>query len=356
MDDTEINDKRSLNEFKGITFSKFQKSKVKSELLNCLSMSKVEHACYWGAELICSAHFEDLWDIIIIFIGRYIHVGNPKLPIYISLRMTNFKNIISNGYIGNELALRNNKKIRTLFSEIISILCYSSKKHSMESIKIKKVDEFNITFMSSRLKAPSVDYVKDVFKSDDPKELFIAMNEFAYHVTQESKNSVTACYWLEWILEYETICKHKKEICIAETRQIAPIQDKFKKDIIWIIWDILLNQSRKNNNILITKIINSLLEMFSIKYSNSIKKRRKFIIYFAISLLTETIDLNISIIKNKDQIDLIVKKIEGVYKDVKKHEESINVDYLLNGIEKSNLEKTVERLEKMNSIILPFDK
>ena len=42
----------------------------------------------------------------------------------------------------------------------------------MESIKIKKVDEFNITFMSSRLKAPSVDYVKDVFKSDDPKELF----------------------------------------------------------------------------------------------------------------------------------------------------------------------------------------
>jgi len=48
--------------------------------------------------------------------------------------------------------------------------------------------------------------------------------------------------------------------------------------------------------------------MFSIKYSNSIKKRRKFIIYFAISLLTETIDLNISIIKNKDQIDLIVKK------------------------------------------------
>ena len=65
-----------------------------------------------------------------------------------------------------------------------------------------------------------------------------------------------------------------------------------------------------------------------------------------ISLLTETIDLNISIIKNKDQIDLIVKKIEGVYKDVKKHEESINVDYLLNGIEKSNLEKTVERLEK----------
>ena len=57
------------------------------------------------------------------------------------------------------------------------------------------------------------------------KNYFIAMNEFAYHVTQESKNSVTACYWLEWILEYETICKHKKEICIAETRQIAPIQE-----------------------------------------------------------------------------------------------------------------------------------
>jgi len=353
MNDTDINDKRNSSEFKGITFSKFQKSKVKSELINCLITSKLESACYWTAELICAGHYSDLWEIILIFIGRYIHLGNPKLPIYVSMRFKNFKDIISNGYSGNELSMRNNIKIRHLFAEIISVICYSRKKHSLEAIKIEKKDEFNITHMASRLKAPTIGYVQDIFKPDDPKELFIAMNEFAYHLSKESKNSVSACYWLEWILEYETLCKNKKEICLGEARQFAPIQDKFKHDIIWIVWDIILCESNSKKNILIHKIITALLEIFSIKYSIGVKKRRKFLIYFAISILTEPFDLAIDIIHNKKDIDTIIQKVGVVYKEIKKNEESLNIDYLYTGVERTNLDKTVERLEKMNSILLP---
>ena len=353
MNDTDINDKRSSHDFKGVTFSKFQKSKVRAELIQCLSTSKVEPACYWAAELICAAHYGDLWEIIILFIGRYIHLGNPKLPIYIAMRFKNFKEILTNGYIGNELAMRNNAKIRQLFAEIISVLCHSRKKHSLEAIKIQKADEFNITHMASKLKAPTIKYVEDIFKPDDPKELFIAMNEFAYHLTKDSKNSVSACYWLEWILEYETLCKHKKELCIGETRQFAPIQDKFKNDIIWIVWDIILQECSSKKNPLLMKIINALLEIFSIKYSTGVKKRRKFLIYYAISILTDPLDLSIEIIANKTELDAIIKKIGVVYKDVKKNEESLNVDYLYTGVERSNLDKTIERLEKMNAIMLP---
>jgi hypothetical protein len=315
--------------------------------------SKVEPACYWAAELICAGHYGDLWEIILLFIGRYIHLGNPKLPIYIAMRFKNFKEILSNGYIGNELSMRNNIKIRQLFAEIVSILCHSRKKHSLEAIKIQKADEFNMTHMASRLKAPTIKYVEDIFKPDDPKELFIAMNEFAYHLTKESKNSVSACYWLEWILEYETLCKHKKELCIGETRQFAPIQDKFKNDIIWLVWDIILHACSVKKNPLMTKIVNALLEIYSIKYSSGVKKRRKFLIYYAISVLTDPIDLTIEIIANKSELDAIIKKIGIVYKDVKKHEESLNVDYLFSGVERSNLDKTIERLEKMNTIMLP---
>jgi hypothetical protein len=353
MNDTDINDKRSSHDFKGVTFSKFQKSKVKAELIQCLITSKVEPACYWAAELICAAHYGDLWEIIILFIGRYIHLGNPKLPIYIAMRFKNFKDILTTGYVGNELAMRNNIKIRQLFAEIISVLCHSRKKHSLEAIKIQKEDEFNMTHMASKLKAPTIKYVEDIFKPDDPKELFIAMNEFAYHLTKDSKNSVSACYWLEWILEYETLCKHKKELCIGETRQFAPIQDKFKNDIIWLVWDIILNECASKKNPLLMKIINALLEIFSIKYSSGVKKRRKFLIYYAISIITDPLDLAIDIIANKNELDAIIKKIGVVYKDVKKNEESLNVDYLYAGVERSNLDKTIERLAKMNEIMLP---
>ena len=352
MNETDINDKRSSAEFKGVTFSKFQKSKVKTELVRCLVSSKVEPACYWAAELICAGHYGDLWEIIILYISRYIHLGNPKLPIYISMRFKNFKDIIETGYRGNELAMRNNLKIRQLFAEIISLLCHSRKKHSLEAIKIQKADEFNMTHMASKLKAPTIKYVNDIFKPDDPKELFIAMNEFAYHLSKESKNSVTACYWLEWLLEYETLCKQKKELCLAETRQFAPIQDKFKNDIIWLVWDIILHECSEKKNKLLTKIVNSLLEMFSIKYTNGVKKRRKFIIYFAVCMLTEPVDLTIEIITNKKELDAIIKKIGVVYKDVKKNEDSLKIDYLYAGVERTNLDKTIERLEKMNSIML----
>jgi hypothetical protein len=346
----EINDLRSSAEFSGISFSKFQKSKVKIELLNSLIAAKVEPACYWSAELICAGHYTDLWESIILFICRYIHLGNPKLPIYLSLRFNTFKNIMNNGYVGNELALRNNETIRRLFAEIICVLCHSRKKHNFEPIKIKKEEEFNMTHMAARLKAPSINYANAIFRKDDPKEMYIAINEFAYHISAESHNVVIACYWLEWILEFDAVCKGKKENCICENRHFVSVQDKFKNDTIWIIWEVILAQCISKDDPLVTKIVNALLEIFCIKYSSGVKKRRRFVIYFAISLLTEPVDFKIEMINNKHEIDTIVNKIGLVYKDIKKNEMAPATDYLFNGTkkeERSNLDKTIERLEMM---------
>ena len=351
MSNTDINDKRAQKEFKGISFSKFQKTKVKKELLTCLASGKVESACYWGGELLCAGHFFDLWESIILYVSRYIHLGNPRLPIYIAMRFDNFKTILSNGYVDNELRLRNNPKIRQLFAEIIAVLCFSRKKHTFEPVKIKKQEEFDMTFIASKLKAPSVNYAQKIFLQTDPKELFIAVNELAYHLTRSSKNAVTACYWLEWLLEYEALCKKRKEKCLCERREFAAVQDKYQMDPVWLIWDAILKESAARKNQAIDKVIKAILSIFCIKFTSGVTKRRRFLIYFAISLLTESIDFAVEIVNNKSQVDAIVKKIDLVYRDIKKNEESPNTGYLETGLEaKSNLDKTIERLEKMNNL------
>ena len=189
----EINDSRLINDFKNKKFSKYLRSKVKLELLNNLYNSKMEPACYWSVELICAGHFQDLWEIILLYMSRYIQLGNPKLPLYIEIRFQSFKKIISNGYIGNELMLRNNEKIRKLFAEIICILCISRKKHAFESLSIKDPADFEITNLTRRLKAPNISFVESIYKKDDPKELFIAINEFAYQISSLSKDITSAC-------------------------------------------------------------------------------------------------------------------------------------------------------------------
>ena len=132
---SDINDIRLEKAFNKITFSNYKKSDAKKELLKCLNKGDIEASCYWGAEFICAGHFKNIWEIFIEFTSRYIHLANPKLPMYMEMRFEVFKNIVVNGYVGNELSLRNNNKIRKLFAEIISILCLSRKKHCINPIK-----------------------------------------------------------------------------------------------------------------------------------------------------------------------------------------------------------------------------
>ena len=286
MNPNEISDKRDPKEFRGITFSKFKKSEAKKELLNSLINGRIEPSCYWSAEYVCAGHFLELWDVIILFFSKHIHLGNPKLPLYIQLRFNDFKNIVINGYIGNELKMRNNPKIRILFAEIISILALSDKKHTLSPIKVNKND-FNMQEITDKLKADNVHYASRIFLPDDPKELFIALNEFAYSLSRNRNNTIQSCYWLEWIIEFEALCKREnKQILECSVRQIANVDEKLKKDIIWMVWElILMEASNRGRNI--KKLIEALLEIFSIRYKKGCKKKRRFIIYNAISLITE---------------------------------------------------------------------
>ena len=345
-----INDVRLIKDFKGISFSEYKKSKVKKELLNSLMQPKIEPACYWCAELVCAGHFQDVWDVILLFVGKYIRGGNPKLPIYIDMRFNNFREILNNGYANDELQLRNNSKIRSLFGEIITVLCFSTKKHAIEKIKLNNDIICDLTQMTNKLKAPSIKYAQTIFKQNDPKELFVALNELIYNI--EIKQNVNACFWIEWIIEFETLCNKRKQKCECERRTFSPVQDKYQTDIIWMIWEIVIKRAEKLGNPILIRIQNALLNIFSIRYTPVVKKRRKFLMYFAISLLTDQIDYDISIIQNKEVIETVVSKIDTIYKQVKTNEHKPKTDYLFNNLpKKTNINKTMEKLETVNKIL-----
>jgi hypothetical protein len=297
--------------------------------------------------MICAGHYGDLWDTIIGFYTKHIHIGNPKLITYLELRMNNFKEIVFNGYRDQELRLRNNEKMRRLFCEVMCVLCEAKKKHCYSEVKVKKED-FDLTQMTERFKAPNVKYAESIFQKDDPKELFIAANEFAYNITDEGKNSVSACYWMEWIIEFEGICKQKREKIKCERRTFAKVEPKCQMDIVWLIWDIFLIEAQKRNT-LVQRIVNSALNIFCLKYRSGCHKKRRLLMYFVIEMFTEPYTLE-DIVKDKNKIMVIMANINKIYKQIKKNEHSPGTDYLYQNVHASNLEKTIAKLETMNSL------
>ena len=351
MNDSDINDIRSIKDFKGISFSKFKKSDVRKELLNCIQNNKIESACNWGAELICAGHYQELWEIILLTISKYIHLGNPKLPIYINMRFDSFKDIYTGGYIGNDLAMRNNVRLRSLFAEVIAILCLSTKKPALEAIKIKKEEEFSLTHMSNKLKAPTVNYGNIVFKKGDPKELYVAINELAYHIDNEN-SLYPCCYWIEWVLEFEKQCRKNRDQIKCERRTFAPVNSKYQDDVIWIVWELLIIKASESE--IQKKIVTALLELFSLRYTSGVKKKRKYILYFALELIVEKPNFNIDIMPSSANttVKTVCKNINSIYKKIKKNEEAPKTDYLFDNKlapKKSNLEKTIEKLDMISN-------
>lgn len=346
MNNTDINDVRIAKDFAGISFSNYKKSDVKKELLRAINNNKIEEAFNWSAELICAGHYLELWENIILITSKNIHLGNPKLPIYLNMRFSNFKDIIQNGYTGNELALRNSDKIRKLFAEIITVLCTSNKKPSFENIKIKK-EEFDMISLTSKVKAPDISYASKVQKPGDPKELFLSINELMYCI--ESKDTLSCCYWIEWIMEFDAMCRKKKQLLNCEYRTFVNVEDKFAKDVIWIVWDALfVNCTGEIEN----KILNNLLSLFMIKYNFSSKKKRRYLLYFAVEIITETVDLKMDMIQDYEIIKKTLSNVNVIYKSIKKNERAPKTDYLFNNVSgRSNLEKTIEKLDKINKLI-----
>ena len=351
MSDSLINDIRKPTEFRGFSFSNYKKTEVKEQFISNMMKGKIEPACHWCAELVCSGHFEDAWEAIFYFVGKYIHIGNPKIAIYLDKRLAVFRNIVEQGHFTSVIQLRNNPTIRRLFAEVITIITQSVKKTSFEPVKINRTEEFDMTQMTDRLKAPNTLYAEPILHPEDPKEIFIAINEFAYHIIGDKPNMLNACYWIEWIIEFDILCRGRKESCLCKRRKLN-VETKYQRDIIWIVWDALIYYSEQKGQF-IEKIMASIRELFTHNYTSGACKRRKYLLYFAVELLTEIVPTNVEIMNAhcKEILPTITDKIDLVYKQVKQNEHSPNTDYLFNNVDmENNMDRTIAKMDMMNGM------
>jgi hypothetical protein len=129
------------------------------------------------------------------------------------------------------------------------------------------------------------------------------------------------------------------------------VENKCRSDIIWLIWDTLIHYSERMHNEFIHKIMVAIMELFCIKYTAATSRKRRYLLYFAVALLTEPFHPTGEIVSDKIVLESVIEHIDNVYKQIKKNEQSPNTEYLFSGLEReNNFENTVQKMELMNSM------
>jgi hypothetical protein len=139
--------------------------------------------------------------------------------------------------------------------------------------------------------------------------------------------------------------RNKKTKLVSERRSYIK-EDKFQKNIIWIVWDCFFHYTE--NDPMVHKIVRALLSLFMLKYTGD-NKKRIFILYYIISMITEKLDYNTPVVNDSNKVETIVDNVSTVYKQIKQNEISPETDYLFKNV-KTNLDKTVEKLNTMTSL------
>lgn len=330
---TNIIDIRTIADFKTVSFSGYKIADVRKCMYNDLLQQKLESVIHWSTELIVSGHISDVWNILVIFISRHILLANPKLSIYLESKYNDYRILIKNDAELGVLEIRNNMSMRELIAEICAVILFSPRKPGIESVKIDKEDEFNIYSMSAKCYAPDTSFAQQIIRKNDPKELWIAINELSYHIHESEihkPDMMKAIHWVEWVLEFNVICKRNKTKCVCEPRTTYSVDSRYQSDIIWLLWDTLILYAEKRDNKIVGKIVRSLAGLFGVEYNETVAKKRKSLLYFAMNVLTEpVIDMSIRIIDNINiaYCNVAIEKIHEIYRD-KKSSEKGTMKYL----------------------------
>ena len=292
-----INDIRSFDSFRKKTFSGFKKNDIITAVLKAIESKKVENACHWTTECILSGYSFLLWEKLIHFSTKIIHINNPKLPSYLRRKNEIFMNQINLLNLKSKdryILLRNSQMIRNLFFDVVSSLATSPKTKRYDKYpKLNDQEDFNFTNIQKRLCAPMNILPGHIIHFNDPDELRIIINEIFTMLKNKQFGYDRCRYWILWLLRYEAIHKKKKTPWTIDERNVEGIPTKYRGNIVWVLWEIIFEEMKLRNNKQINQQINALYELFRCNYTSGKRLSRIPIILNAIGYLTHTISFKL---------------------------------------------------------------
>lgn len=158
----------------------------------------------------------------------------------------------------------------------------------------------------------------------DPPEIYVALNEFIYSISEEGANLQLACFWAEWICELDAQSRKRKLNLAILPRTKAPVDDRHMDDPVWILWeamfDVIERKRDTKQRSILHKLAHDALSIYALRYTPSIKKRRRFLLYMLISYIIEVPSIERPLVHQTNIVASICGKIGAIYNQLKKHE------------------------------------
>ena len=101
---------------------------------------------------------------------------------------------------------------------------------------------------------------------NEADELRIVINEIFTMSKNLQFGYDKCCYWIVWLFQWELLHKKNKSSFNIDKRDIQDIPEKLKSNMIWILWNIILEEMKIRNNEDITKQILSLYNLYKFNY------------------------------------------------------------------------------------------
>jgi hypothetical protein len=224
-----------------LSYSGHTKTSVFSQWQKHLQQQEYEICCHWMAEIDCSNWQNILWEKIIIFASKQIHLHCPLLPALVCHHVYEFDT-----YVGNvPIYANSNSKFRVNLCQVMGILCLNAKSAiaNLPKVDSTKVDNSEII----EINHPSV--MKCVHTEDSPIIIRLLTTMFHHLDNVQYTSYHKVLYWLSVVIECDKYAvknnmpfkmkRRSPNSNYNKTIYKSDIDNKYLNDWIWLVWDIV---------------------------------------------------------------------------------------------------------------------